>query len=157
MQNHLHAIDPGPSESCILRYDIDANRVHSWGLFQNEGLLQILRSEPSYGIVAIEMIASYGMSVGKEVFETCYMIGRLMEVLRLSSSIRRVYRQDVKLALCGSVRAKDSNIRQSLIDRLGPPGTKKAPGPTYGVSGHAWAALAVAWYAAQKKEMELAL
>jgi len=103
------------------------------------------------------MIASYGMSVGKEVFETCYMIGRLMEVLRLSSSIRRVYRQDVKLALCGSVRAKDSNIRQSLIDRLGPPGTKKAPGPTYGVSGHAWAALAVAWYAAQKKEMELAL
>jgi hypothetical protein len=41
-------------------------------------------------------------------------------------------------------RAKDQNIRQALIDRLGPPGTKKNPGPTYGVTSHMWSALAVA-------------
>ncbi len=36
------------------------------------------------------------------------------------------------------------NIRQALIDRFGPPGKKKAPGATYGLSGDMWSALAVA-------------
>jgi hypothetical protein len=45
------------------------------------------------------------------------------------------------------MRAKDANIRQALIDKLGAVGTKKAPGPLYGISGHLWAALAVADYA----------
>jgi len=55
-----------------------------------------------------------------------------------------VYRKEVKIYLCGSMKAKDPNIRQALIDRLGDPGTKKNPGPTYGVKSHAWSALAVA-------------
>jgi hypothetical protein len=37
-------------------------------------------------------------------------------------------------------------VRQALIDRLGLQGTKKAPGPTYGIKSHEWAALAVAVY-----------
>ena len=37
-----------------------------------------------------------------------------------------------------------ANIRQALLDLIGPQGTKKAPGPTYGVRSHEWAALAVA-------------
>jgi len=48
--------------------------------------------------------------------------------------------------LCGSVRAKDSNIRQALIDRVGPQGKKHSPGPTYGLAKHDWAALAIAIY-----------
>jgi hypothetical protein len=55
-----------------------------------------------------------------------------------------VYRRDVKMFLCGSNRAKDGNIRQALLDLVGPQGTKKAPGPTYGLRGDEWAALAVA-------------
>jgi hypothetical protein len=57
-------------------------------------------------------------------------------------------RKDVKMHLCGTPRAKDGNIRQRLLDLLGPQGTKKQPGPTYGVKSHAWAALAVAVTAA---------
>ena len=38
----------------------------------------------------------------------------------------------------------DKNIRQVLLDRFGPPGTKKAKGHLYGVSGHMLSALAVA-------------
>ncbi len=60
-------------------------------------------------------------------------------------------RFDVKLHLCGNARAKDTNIRQALIDRFGgiegkskAVGTKKAPGPLYGCKSHMWAALAVA-------------
>jgi hypothetical protein len=96
------------------------------------------------------MIASYGMAVGKEVFETCVWIGRFVEVARVEP--RLVYRRDAKLHLCHSPRAKDANVRQALIDRLGPQGTKKNPGPTYGMRSHLWAALAVAVYAGDVKE-----
>ena len=52
--------------------------------------------------------------------------------------------QQIKVHLCESARAKDGNVRQALIDRIGAQGTKKKPGPTYGVSKDVWAALAVA-------------
>ncbi|NII07239.1 hypothetical protein HBF25_12680 [Luteibacter anthropi] len=97
-----------------------------------------------YPVVAIEMIASYGMPVGAEVFETVRWIGRFQQACRDPEAVRLIYRKDVKMHLCGTPRAKDANIRQALIDKLGAPGTKKSPGPTYGVKSHAWAALGVA-------------
>jgi hypothetical protein len=103
-----------------------------------------------YDLCACEMIASYGMAVGKEVFETCVWIGRFVEIAY--EPVQLVYRRDVKLHLCHSPRAKDANVRQALIDRLGPQGTKKNPGPTYGMKSHLWAALAVAVYAGDVKE-----
>jgi hypothetical protein len=84
------------------------------------------------------------MPVGREVFETCVWIGRFQQVWRDPEAVKLVYRRDVKLHLCGNSRAKDANIRQALIDKLGPVGTKAAPGPLYGVRSHAWAAVAVA-------------
>ena len=58
----------------------------------------------------------------------------------------------VMVHLCHDSRAKDTNIRQALLDlfpRAGggatpQVGTKGKPGPLYGVSSHAWPALAVA-------------
>ena len=35
--------------------------------------------------------------------------------------------KEEKMNLCGSMKAKDSNIRQALIDRFGEVGTKKNP------------------------------
>jgi len=101
-------------------------------------------------ILAIEMIACYGMPVGNETFETCLWIGRFEEAFNPSRDSLRCYRKDIKLHLCGTTRAKDPNVRQALIDRLGKPGTKKNPGPTYGVRSHVWSALAVAVYAADQ-------
>lgn len=96
--------------------------------------------------MAIEMIASYGMPVGREVFETCLWIGRFIEAW--GGPYTLVYRRDVKLHLCGQARAKDGNVRQAIIDRFGGKqsaiGNKKTPGPLYGVSGDVWQALAVA-------------
>lgn len=46
--------------------------------------------------------------------------------------------------LCGVTNTTDKFIRMALIDRYGEPGTKKAPGPLFGISGHLWSALAVA-------------
>ncbi len=97
--------------------------------------------------LAIEMIASYGMPVGKEIFETCVWIGRFVQAW--GGPFTQVYRRDVKLHLCGQPRAKDANIRAALIDKFGPGkgkaiGTKKSPGPLYGMTADCWAALGVA-------------
>lgn len=82
--------------------------------------------------MTIEMIASYGMPVGKEVFETCVWIGRFVEDMICIPQDRitvteYVYRKDEKMNICHTMKAKDSNIRQALIDRFGPVGTKKNP------------------------------
>lgn len=137
------AIDPGNEQSGWVLF---ANgKVCDSGVGPNEPLLQWIKAgRTDADELAIEMIASYGMPVGREVFETCVWIGRFQQAWTGKKPVRLVYRQAVKLHLCGSPRAKDANIRQALLDKLGPQGTKKQPGPLYGVRTHAWAALGVA-------------
>jgi len=143
------AIDPGPKESAFLLWD---GSIVSKGFEENSDLLDALRHRFSADCLwAVEMIACYGMPVGREVFETCLVIGRILEIAeRRGARCELVLRKDVKLHLCMSPRAKDANVRQALIDRIGAPGTKKNPGPTYGCAKHDWAALAIAVFAADR-------
>ena len=140
------AIDPGPTKSAFVLWD--GRQVHGAGWEENESIrsrLELFVRHSSSPRVAIEMIASYGMAVGASVFGTCVEIGRMVEVAsRNGTTPELVFRRDVKLHVCGSARAKDANVRQALIDSLGEVGTKKTPGPLYGVKSHMWAALAVA-------------
>ena len=138
------ALDPGTSHTAFVQYDNCLIVDH--GHVSNAEIRQILISR-EYTSVACEMIASYGMAVGASTFETCVWIGRFIEVSRVD--VELIFRKDIKLFLCGTMRAKDANIRQALIDKIGPQGTKKTPGPTYGIKSHTWAALAVAVYAAE--------
>ena len=151
----LLAIDPGNEQSAIVAYDPENARPVWWTKDANHcvrlGGLGHAMVDPFTDTLAIEMIASYGMPVGREVFETCLWIGRFVEnwMARGGSEPRLVYRRDVKLHLCGSARAKDANVRQALIDRYGPGkdlaiGRKASPGPLYGLTGDCWSALAVA-------------
>ena len=138
------AIDPGTTESGVCVFDgtiLAESYVRS-----NTQVLKHLREMPEcYRTnVVIEMVASYGMAVGKEVFETCVWIGRFDEACL---GAERLFRKDVKLHLCQSLRAKDAHIWQAILDRHGGKesavGSKKKPGPLYGVKSHARAALAV--------------
>lgn len=138
----LLALDPGTHETGWVRM-LDGRIILS-GVMPNDRLVVALARDKATNVLAIEMVASYGMPVGAEVFETVRWIGRFQQAFRDPNAVRFVYRKDVKMHLCGSMKAKDANIRQALIDKLGPPGTKANPGPTYGVKSHAWAALAVA-------------
>jgi hypothetical protein len=142
----LLAIDPGTTESgwCLF----DGSRVLASGVLPNAAMLARIAQDREADVLALEMVASYGMPVGREVFETCLWIGRMQQAWRDPEAVRLVYRREVKLLLCGSPRAKDANVRQALIDQLGPVGLKRAPGPLYGLKSHAWAALAVAVTAA---------
>lgn len=142
----IFAIDPGTTESgwCVL----SGHRVAGSGVVENGDLVERVKALGWIDELAIEMIASYGMPVGAEVFETCVWIGRFQQAWSRADAAKLIYRRDVKLHLCGTPRAKDANVRQALIDLIGPQGTKKQPGPTYGVKSHAWAALGVAVTAA---------
>lgn len=135
------AIDPGTTQSgwCVL----DGAKVVASGVADNHELLGRLHKYHDCTL-AIEWIESQGMAVGKETFITVRWIGRFMQAWRDPEAVKMITRRSVKLHLCGSMKAKDKNIRQALLDLIGPQGTKKDPGPTYGVSSHAWQALAVA-------------
>jgi len=136
------AIDPGTTESAVLIWD--GKSVSFPRIVENPILLQWLRASAPHLPLAIEMVACYGMAVGKEVFETCLMIGRVQEIWESKLlDCTLVYRKDVKMHLCHNMRAKDPNVRQALIDRFGVVGTKKKPGPLFGISSHLWSALAI--------------
>jgi len=136
------AIDPGPTESgwVLLAGDV----VENCGVHDNHDLLRWVQAGQGADVLAVEMIANMGMAVGASTFDTVRWVGRYQQAWRAPESVRFVFRHQVKQHLCNSQRAKDPNIRQALIDLLGPAGTKKKPGPTYGLKSHAWAALAVA-------------
>jgi len=140
------ALDPGTTHTAFVQFD--QQKIVDHGHLPNAEIRQILIGR-EYDRVACEMIASYGMAVGSSTFETCVWIGRFIELARVD--VELIFRKDIKLFLCGTMRAKDANIRQALIDKIGPQGTKAQPGPTYGIKSHSWAALAVAVFAAQQK------
>jgi len=145
---NIVAIDPGPEVSGVVILSPE-RRIISAQILANTKIVADLRTGTPchFPHVAIEMIASYGMPVGAEIFDTCTWIGRFEEAYVHKDLQARHFRKDIKLHLCGTAQAKDANVRQALIDLLGPPGVKKNPGPTYGISKHMWAALALAVYA----------
>lgn len=143
------SIDPGNEYSAYSLLDKNLKPV-KFGKVGNHELLDILDYLLSDAFVthfAIEMIGHYGtgMPAGKTVFDTCVWIGRFTELYYHHTGKEPTYimRKDEKINLCGNMKAKDSNIRQALIDRFGVVGTKKNPGWFYGVSKDVWSAIAV--------------
>ena len=144
----LMAIDPGTTQSAYLVMETDDYSIIDKGKVENDVLIGMVKTG-YFDMLAIEGFQSFGMPVGKEVFDTAYYIGRLLQIAEdLGSKTRMVYRSDVKLHHCLTPRAKDANIRQVMLDRFGAQGTKKNPGVTYGISKDMWSALAIATFVA---------
>jgi len=151
---NILAIDPGNTHSAYVIIDPATRRPVEHDKVHNDELLE--RISDFYGHVCIEMVASYGMPVGAEVFDTCVWIGRFIEAHAqiTGATPTLVKRHPVKLHHCGSARAKDSNIVQALVDRfaLGQPnrgkGTNAAPGWFHGFAADIWQAYALAVYVA---------
>ena len=144
------AIDPGCEQSAyvVLVDGLPTRAAKVPNRLLLDGLIGLAENADT---CVLEMVASYGMAVGKEVFETVFWIGRFAERWEQATGkpADRLYRRDVKLAICHHARATDSNIRTELIDRFGPGkekaiGTKAAPGPLYEFKADLWSALALA-------------
>lgn len=136
------AIDPGSEQSGWVLFN--GGNVADSGVHPNHDVLRWVQAGQGADLLAIEMMRARGMPTSNDEFRTLVWIGRFQQAWRDPEAVRLVYRGDVKLHICGSMQAKDKNIRAALLDAVGPQGTKRAPGPTYGVASHAWAALGVA-------------
>ena len=147
-------IDPGNIQSGYVLVEHDGKEIRKVldvGKIPNEEMYSVFFSTYDHDHLAIEMVQGMGQTVGQEVFDTCFWIGRFWEFATLygmNHPPQKIYRREEKLYLCGCLSAKDKNIRQALIDRYGGVGTKKEPGFFY-VNGtkfakDMWAAMAVA-------------
>lgn len=144
------AIDPGTTQSAYVVWN--GETCTEAAIVPNADMRSILLAG-AYDSCAIEMVACYGMAVGKEVFETCRWIGRFEEAITHTyqpGPTTFVYRREIKSHFCHSAKAKDANIRQAILDRFGGKdaaiGKKATRGPLYGIKSHLWAALAIALY-----------
>ena len=153
---NILAIDPGNIESAYCVIDAETYKPILFEKAENDKVMSVLSGQVfsgNIGKVPIEMIAHYGcgMPAGKSVFDTCVWIGRYMQqVETINRNITQlIYRSDEKMVICGTMKAKDSNIIQALVDRFAPnepnrgKGTKKNPGWFYGFKADIWQAYAV--------------
>jgi hypothetical protein len=138
--------DPGYEQSAIVTFE-GKQVIKAWKML-NEDLRKFLLVEKfNADYLAIEQVASFGMPVGREVFETVYWSGIFAATFGLDR-VTRFTRITVKNHLCHSSRATDSAIRCAIIDKFGGKekaiGRKYAPGPLHGIVADQWSALAVA-------------
>lgn len=143
---HVIGLDPGPEKSALLVWN--GTGVEVTRLCPNEDILQLLSDwQHSASTLVIEKIESFGMAVGAETFETVFWSGRFAEMYGMHHT-QRLGRKAIKIHLCGTARATDSNIRYAIMDRFGGKdkavGTARQMGVFYGIKSHLWSALAVA-------------
>ena len=153
MTGYIFSIDPGDVQTAIVVLDVATYKPVVFVKSDNYKIYDFIfknANKYSISVAAIEMVASYGMAVGRSVFETCVWIGRYTEYLRtMGIKVNYIYRKDVKLNICGQTRAKDSNIRMALIDRFAKfdfktgKGVKMKPDWFYGFKADVWQAYAV--------------
>lgn len=150
----LLAIDPGSEESgwCMIGEKL---RPEKSGKAQNRDLLHGIYTCGEISRCVIERIESYGLGVGRTVFDTCIWTGRFVEACaKRDIPVWLLPRREVKLHLCGRMSAKDANIVAALRERFGDKGTKREPGWFYGFKGDIWQAyaLGVTWIEQEREE-----
>jgi hypothetical protein len=141
---NILAIDNGNISSAFVVWN--GSEILNKGILLNHDLLEFLYTAKNYDVCVIERIQSFGMPVGESIFESVHWAGRFHQAAESSGKqVVRIPRKDVKVNLCGSMRAKDGNIRQAIIDRLEPGATprKKLQGALKGVHADEWSALAL--------------
>lgn len=137
-------IDPGPERSALVWFDGERVTAVEPDLANDAVLTRIYESMANCERIAVEGFVPYGSRIGHESIRTIELIG----VCVFLGAVK-ITRKQAMLNLCGVQSAGDAQIRDALIERFGPGkaaaiGKKKTPGPLYGVSNHAWPALAVA-------------
>lgn len=165
----IMTIDPGTTESAYARMSITNGFIdlgHT-AKIENERLVNRINADA----LVIEMIKSYGNAMGDTTIETCVWIGRFIQTFKTLNPGGKLFlipRKTIVTELCKNPKAKDSNVRQAVIDYfraftsddlLGAGkepmiGTNKKPGPLYEVSKDMWSAIAVgiAWHEIEKRK-----
>jgi len=118
------ALDTGPRQSGYARGHL-TDGIMSFQLcdvLDNDLILCGLRESGAGDVLLYERFQSMGMAVGESVMESIMWAGRFSEAGDVAGAeVIGVTRREVKLSLCNNMRAKDANIRQALIDKIGEP------------------------------------
>ena len=165
--SYILAIDPGNSNSAVAILDKEYYYSVKHDIIDNHALLSQIRfgySGPNSLLpfycpdtIVIERITGYNMGVRQTAFDAHIWIGRFIEAARTVDyntyhrppTVVLLPRPEIKLHLCGSMRAKDKDIIAALADRFAPgkknngKGTKDNPGWFYGFHADIWSAYAV--------------
>tara|TARA_R110000824_G_scaffold76756_4_gene194447 strand:+ start:2703 stop:3176 length:474 start_codon:yes stop_codon:yes gene_type:complete len=143
-------MDPGPTTCGAVLYDTNSKRViSSRKALTIDGAMRMIDFS-SADLVAIERVQSYGIA-GSSLLRTAEVGGMLHYCARSEGlDVVWLYRREVLRGLDVTGKGnRDALVRHRLIeihggDRASAVGLKASPGPLFGVSSHAWAALAVA-------------
>ena len=132
MRGNVLGIDPGPVESAFALVS-PGQEVLRAGKEPNEKLLADLKADPP-AHVSVESIQSYGAPVGRSTFETCYTIGRILQVCADLGIPCDLYpRPEYTRRICGVGKISDAVLRQALLLRFG--GDKKGE-PLHALKGN---------------------
>ncbi len=117
-------IDPGNEESAYAIVN-DKYEILSADKVSNDELLQVI-DMMDYGAISLESIQSYGMPVGRTTFETCFMIGRIIQMASDRKKLCLLYpRPKIAQGIIGQGgKYNDATMRQALLIRFG--GDKKS-------------------------------
>ena len=146
----LLGLDPGPEHSGLVLYDITNTPfvVAAQSRIAWADVRTWVREHRPYRVVCERTQAG---PPSTQVVRTTEVIGRCMELCdQLDQPAAFIPRRDVLQALgCATKGNKDALVRQALIelhggDKARALGDRRKPGPLYGVTSHAWAALAIA-------------
>jgi hypothetical protein len=152
------ALDPGTTHTGWVLVDSETGAILGHDKNDNRSLRGVMVNLPGAlapDLVLIEAMSPRGQRLGIETMEALRWSGRLEEAARPTPVIR-ISRDAVKRTLLGAANVKgaDAAIRQVLIDRYGGAGgrqsavgTRKDPGPLFGITADRWAALGLfcAW------------
>ena len=146
-------IDPGNTKSGWVLWQpgvkVHASAKDDGGAMWNERLLSACRTSPSLktiDLIVIERMVIYQADMGT-IHDTIVFYGRLIEIFsQRGAEVLLVKRSDVRshFKIPGGKGSVDAKVTAAVKQCVGEPGTKQAPGPTYGVTGHSWQALAAA-------------
>ena len=155
----LLAIDPGPKTSGVVLLDVDVfppTVLEYTAKMPTDDMLTTLREKVASHPVACERVASYNQVAGNEVMQTCEMFGDIRATCRDHGiDFTGIYRREVKMRLGLLVTVGDAQVNAAIRElypatgggKTPQVGIKSKPGPLYGLTFDAWAALGVgiAW------------
>lgn len=148
MNKPIMGLDPGLKESSYVILEPNKMEILRYGTLSNNEILnrkdlgfRRINSNVEHELV-IEMLSPMGQITGHSIHMTAVWIGVFAEAF--CGKVYLLPRMEIKMILCGRGKSGDSDMRKKCIEMVGPKGTKKEPGPTYGLKTHMWQALAAA-------------
>lgn len=159
---NILALDVGTERTAYTLLNSNYEILSSDIISNEELLIEIKKMKEFANIFVFEEFASYGMPIGKTTMEAIKWNGRFIQKA-LDCGYKEIVpmlRKDVKINLCQTMKAKDTNIRVALVERYAKhdfkrgKGTKDNPDVLYGFKKDMYSSLAIATTYFDKKQIE---